>query len=107
MVVKNTRGMIGAIAVTLIVIYLHNKYFDLKVPEWLTAFRGSATVVAIGLVMLPVAAIFMIVWPQVQNIISSLQTFILNLEPLSLVIYILRKNTYSNRMHHILNTPSN
>src|SRR5699024_5312713 len=30
-------GMIGAIAVTLIVIYLHNKYFDLKVPEWLTA----------------------------------------------------------------------
>lgn len=100
-------GMIGAIAVTLIVIYLHNKYFDLKVPEWLTAFRGSATVVAIGFfVMLPVAAVFMMVWPQVQNLISSLQVFIINSGTFGVWLYtFLERLLIPTGMHHILNTP--
>lgn len=100
-------GMLGAIAVTLITIYLHNKFFGLKVPEWLTAFRGSAVVVAIGFfTMLPVAAIFMAVWPQVQNLIGSLQQFIINSGVFGVWLYtFLERLLIPTGMHHILNTP--
>lgn len=100
-------GMIGAIVVTLITVYLHNKYFDLKVPDWLTAFRGSAVVVAIGFfVMLPVAAVFMMVWPQVQNVISNLQGFIINSGVFGVWLYtFLERLLIPTGMHHILNTP--
>ncbi|HLR89247.1 MAG TPA: alpha-glucoside-specific PTS transporter subunit IIBC [Atopostipes sp.] len=100
-------GMIGAIIVTLITIYLHNKFFDTKVPDWLTAFRGSPTVVAIGFfTMLPVAAVFMMVWPQVQNGISSLQVFIINSGTFGVWLYtFLERILIPTGMHHILNTP--
>lgn len=100
-------GMIGAIVVTLITIYLHNKFFDLKVPEWLTAFRGSAVVVALGFfIMLPVSAIFMIIWPQVQNLISNVQNIILNSGFFGVWLYtFLERLLIPTGMHHILNTP--
>ena len=51
-------GMVGALAVSGIVIYLHNRFFDTELPEWLGSFSGSTFVFMIGFfVMIPVAAL--------------------------------------------------
>lgn len=51
-------GMVGALAVSGIVIYLHNRFFDTELPEWLGSFSGSTFVFMIGFfVMIPVAVL--------------------------------------------------
>ena len=34
-------GMVGALLISGIVIYIHNRFFDTELPEWLGTFRGS------------------------------------------------------------------
>ena len=41
-------GMIGALMISGIVIFLHNRYFDTELPEWLGTFSGSSFVVIVG-----------------------------------------------------------
>lgn len=49
-------GMIGALMISCIVVYLHNKFFDTELPEWLGTFSGSSFVVIVGFfALLPVA----------------------------------------------------
>ena len=38
-------GMIGALIISGIVIYLHNRFFDTELPEWLGIFSGSTFVI--------------------------------------------------------------
>lgn len=38
-------SILGAIVVASLVVWLHNKYFDTKLPDWLGIFQGSAYVV--------------------------------------------------------------
>lgn len=100
-------GMIGALIIAGIVIYLHNKYFDTRLPDWLATFSGAPTVVGIGfVVMIPVALIFLIVWPQVQTLISSLQSFITSTGILGIGIFIfLERLLIPTGMHHLLAKP--
>ncbi|WP_373893760.1 alpha-glucoside-specific PTS transporter subunit IIBC [Virgibacillus sp. CBA3643] len=70
-------SMIGALIIAGIVIWLHNRYYDKKLPEVLAIFQGSALVTIIGFfVMIPVALITVIVWPVIQDWIVSLQGFL-------------------------------
>lgn len=41
-------GMIGALAIAGIVVFLHNRYFDTELPEWLGVFKGSSFICLIG-----------------------------------------------------------
>lgn len=72
-------NIVGAIIISAIVVWLHNRYFDKKVPEYLGIFKGSALVVAYGFfLMIPVALAFCLFWPKVQLGISSMQSFLLS-----------------------------
>ncbi|MFQ7171015.1 MAG: PTS transporter subunit EIIC [Thomasclavelia ramosa] len=52
-------GMVGALIVAGVAVWLHNRYFDTKLPEWLGVFRGSSFVAMIGFpVMIGLAVIF-------------------------------------------------
>ena len=74
-------GMMGALAIAGITIWLHNKYYDKELPDWIGIFRGSSLVVALGFfAMIPAAFITCVVWPHVQDGIRGLQTFSLTLE---------------------------
>lgn len=67
-------SMIGAIVIASITVWLHNRLFDIDVPEYLGLFKGSQLVVVAGFIlMLPLAYLFCLVWPHVQMTISSLQ----------------------------------
>lgn len=100
-------GMIGALIIAGIVIYLHNRFFDTRLPDWLATFSGAPFVVAIGfVVMIPVAFLFMVIWPQVQILIGNLQSFITTSGILGIGVFIfLERLLIPTGMHHLLAVP--
>ena len=70
-------GMLGAIFIACISAYLHNRFYDTEIPDWLGIFKGPAFVVAVGfLVMLPMALLFCYIWPPIQHGIEQFQFFL-------------------------------
>lgn len=64
-------GIIGAIFISAIVVYLHNRYFEKKLPDFLGIFQGSSYVVVLGFfAMLPIALLTCYIWPKIQFGIS-------------------------------------
>jgi PTS system arbutin-like IIC component len=72
-------NMLGAIGVSSVSVWLHNRYFEKKVPDWLGIFKGSSLVVTVGFFyMLVLAIMTCLVWPKIQIAISSLQTLLVS-----------------------------
>lgn len=100
-------GMIGAILIAGISVYLHNKFFDTDLPEWLGVFKGSSLVVIVGFfVMLPVALIMCLVWPKIQSAIGTLQGTLTNSGVAGVGIYtFLERILIPTGLHHFIYTP--
>lgn len=100
-------GMMGALLISGIAIFLHNRYFDTRLPEWLGVFRGSAFVVGLGfVVMIPVAVLACFIWPKIQMVISSFQGFVTNAGGLGVWIFILLERLLIPfGLHHLLYAP--
>ncbi|WP_027338990.1 alpha-glucoside-specific PTS transporter subunit IIBC [Halonatronum saccharophilum] len=100
-------GMIGAILISSIVVYLHNRYFSTKLPDYLGIFQGSSFVVIIGFfVMLPVALLTSIIWPQVQSGIESLQVFLTASGAIGVWFYtFLERILIPTGLHHFIYGP--
>lgn len=100
-------GIIGAILVSAIVVYLHNKYFDTKLPDFLGIFQGSSFVVILGFfVMLPVAFLICLIWPKVQMAIGSLQGFLASAGIFGVWLYtFLERILIPTGLHHFIYTP--
>lgn len=100
-------GMIGALLISGIVVYIHNKYFDANLPDWLGVFKGSSFVYIIGFfVMLPLALIIAAVWPKVQYQISLLQGFLKSSGVLGVWVYtFLERILIPTGLHHFIYTP--
>jgi len=70
-------GIFGALVVAGIVVWIHNHFYDAKLPEYLSIFKGSSLVFIIGfVVMIPLAFLSALIWPQVQNGIAFMQEFL-------------------------------
>ncbi len=100
-------GMIGAILVAGIVVYLHDKYFDTRLPDYLGIFQGSSFVVMIGFfAMLPVALAMCSIWPKVQGGIGSLQSFLTSSGVAGVWIYtFLERILIPTGLHHFIYGP--
>lgn len=100
-------GIIGAIIISSIAVWLHGKLFDVDVPESLGLFKGSALVVSAGfLLMLPVAYIFCLVWPQFQLAIASLQGFLTASGTFGVGLYVfLERILIPTGLHHFIYMP--
>ena len=100
-------GMIGALAISGIVIALHNKLYDFELPEWLGVFSGSTFVYMIGFfVMLPVALIACLVWPHVQDGIRAFQVFVASIGlPGVWIFAFLERALIPFGLHHLLYSP--
>ncbi|NBJ68162.1 MULTISPECIES: PTS transporter subunit EIIC [Clostridia] len=65
-------SVIGAILIAAIVVWIHNKWYESKLPEVLSVFQGSALVVIIGFIcMIPLAFVVSWFWPMVQHGVKS------------------------------------
>ena len=100
-------GMLGAILISAITVWLHNRLFDVDLPDYLGIFKGSSLVVAAGFfLMLPVAYFFCLVWPGIQHTIGTFQDFLKASDALGVWLY-----TFCERiliptgLHHFIYTP--
>lgn len=100
-------GIIGAIIIASIAVWLHGKLFDVNVPESLGLFKGSSLVVTAGfLLMLPVAYLFCLLWPQFQAAIASLQGFLTSAGVLGVWVYtFLERVLIPTGLHHFIYFP--
>ena len=100
-------GMFGALLVSGIVIYLHNKFFDTELPEWLGSFNGSTFIFMIGFfAMLPVALLSVIIWPNIQHGMQIFQNFVMNSGAFGVWVFIfLERLLIPFGLHHLMYSP--
>lgn len=72
-------SLLGSIVVASITVWLHNRYFDAVLPDWLGVFRGTPLVVIISFpLMCALAVVTVFVWPTIQAGIQGLQGVMLS-----------------------------
>ncbi len=100
-------GMVGAILIASISVYLHDKLFDVNMPDYLGLFKGSSLVVIAGFIlMLPVAYLFCLIWPQFQAAIASLQDFLKAAGVFGVWLYtFLERILIPTGLHHFIYIP--
>jgi len=100
-------GILGAIVISSLVVFLHNRYFDKKLPEWLGIFQGSSFVVIVGFfVMLPVSFLTASIWPAVQSGIESTQVLMTNSGIFGVWLYtFMERILIPTGLHHFVYTP--
>ena len=100
-------GMIGALAVSGIIIAVHNKFFDTELPDWLGVFNGSVFVYVVSFfVLLPTAVICCFVWPHIQDGIAALQGFLTSTGLLGVWVFaFLERILIPFGLHHLVYSP--
>lgn len=100
-------SIIGAIAISGITIYIHNKFFDAQLPDFIGIFQGSALVGMIAfLTMIPAAYITCLIWPKIQMVILSLQTLMISSGTFGVWLYtLLERILIPTGLHHFVYGP--
>ncbi|MGM9902912.1 PTS alpha-glucoside transporter subunit IIBC [Enterococcus hirae] len=100
-------GMIGALLISGIVVYLHNRYYEKELPEMLSIFTGSTFVIMIAFfTMLPLSVIMCFVWPTIQEGMRSMQGFFIESGNFGVFIYqFLQKILIPTGLHHFVYAP--
>lgn len=100
-------SIIGALIVAGVVVYLHNRFFDTKLPDWLGIFSGTVFVIILGFfTVIPMAFITYIGWPVIQHGIGSLQDFMKTSGPFGIWLYtFLERILIPTGLHHFIYTP--
>ncbi|MDR2007407.1 MAG: alpha-glucoside-specific PTS transporter subunit IIBC [Alphaproteobacteria bacterium] len=100
-------SIIGGIIISSIVVYLHNRFFDTKLPDFLGIFQGASFVTIVAFfVMLPMALITCIIWPIIQHGILNLQGFLIHSGSLGVFIYtFLERILIPTGLHHFVYGP--
>ena len=100
-------SLFGGILIAALVVYLHNKYFDKKLPDFLGVFQGSVFVYIIGfVVMIPCAFLTVLIWPKVQMGIGAMQGFMKASGIFGVWVYtFLERILIPTGLHHFVYTP--
>ncbi|MGL5621588.1 alpha-glucoside-specific PTS transporter subunit IIBC [Cetobacterium sp.] len=100
-------SIVGAIAISGLTIYIHNKFFDTKLPDFLGIFQGSALVGMIAfLAMIPASYVTCLVWPKIQMGISSLQLLMTSSGTFGVWLYtLLERILIPTGLHHFVYGP--
>ncbi|MBD3688737.1 PTS transporter subunit EIIC [Nanchangia anserum] len=65
-------GIVGALVIGALAVWLHNRYHNIALPQILGFFGGSRFVpIAVSLVAIPLGALFFFVWPPIQHLMVS------------------------------------
>ncbi|MDT2600153.1 alpha-glucoside-specific PTS transporter subunit IIBC [Enterococcus hulanensis] len=100
-------GVLGAILVAAIVVWVHNRYFEKKLPDFLGIFQGSSFVCIVGFfVMFALAFLMCLIWPKVQNGIVSLQGVMTSSGAFGVWLFtFLERILIPTGLHHFVATP--
>lgn len=97
-------GVIGAIVIGMLTVYLHNKYHNIQLPQALGFFGGSRFVpIVTSFVAIFVGAVFFIIWPPFQNMLISTGEFISKTGPVGTFFYgFLMRLCGAVGLHHMI-----
>ena len=100
-------NLLGAIIIASISVWIHNHYFELKLPNWAAVFGGTPLVVIISFpIMVALAIITCFIWPSIQDSINSLQTFIVNAGAFGVWLFtFLERILIPTGLHHFVYGP--
>lgn len=100
-------GILGAIFIAAVAVWIHNHFFEKKLPEFLGIFQGSQFVYIVGIfIMLPLALLVCFIWPPIQQTIGSLQGFLAASGSIGVGIYtFLERALIPTGLHHFVYSP--
>ncbi len=98
-------GVFGGIVVGVVTAYLHNKYYNIKLPDYLGFFGGTRFVPIVITVMFAILGIVVpYIWPYVNKVIQSIGIGIASLGYIGTFIFgFLERLLIPFGLHHILN----
>lgn len=99
--------LIGALLISSLAIYLHNRFFNTPLPDWLGIFSGTSFVVILGFIItFPFAFLTVWGWPPIQNLIFQLQDFMTSTGTFGVGLYVfLEKILLPTGLHHFIYQP--
>lgn len=81
-------GVIGAIAVGSVVVWLHNRYYNIELPQVLGFFGGSRFVpIVASFAAILIGSIFFVIWPPFQQALISSGETISKAGPIGTFLY--------------------
>lgn len=97
-------GVIGAIVIGCVTVYLHNRYRNIQLPQVLGFFGGSRFVPIItSFCAIFIGAIFFIIWPALQNILIASGSAISKAGPIGTFFYgFLMRLCGAVGLHHMI-----
>lgn len=100
-------NIVGAIMIAGLVTYLHNRFFDTQLPDYLGIFQGTAFIAIIGFfAMFPCAWLTLLIWPKIQAGINSLQDLMLATGTFGVWLYtFLERVLIPTGLHHFIYGP--
>ncbi len=100
-------SILGAIIIALLTVYIHDRFFDKELPEFIGTFSGSVCVyVIMFFLLIPVAFATVVIWPKIQQLIMSGQELIINTGTFGVGIYtFLERFLVPTGLHHLVYQP--
>lgn len=108
-VVTLDTSIIGSLLISGVAIWLHNRYYDTALPEWIGIFSGSSFVVILGFILvIPLAFLTAWGWPPIQEAISQLQSWLVGIGTPGIGIYnFFERILIPTGLHHFIYQPIN
>ncbi|MGC7133076.1 alpha-glucoside-specific PTS transporter subunit IIBC [Listeria ivanovii] len=100
-------SIVGALIISGIAVFLHERFYNKKLPDILAVFQDSAFVTLIGFfVMIPLAILTCWGWPHIQDLIFSMQGFFKSSGVLGVGVYnFLERLLIPTGLHHFIWQP--
>jgi len=97
-------GVVGALAMGLVTVFLHNRYKNIQLPPFLGFFGGSRFVpIVTSFAAMFVGALFFVIWPPFQNLLVSAGEGIAGLGAIGTFLYgFLLRLTGAVGLHHVI-----
>jgi len=99
-------GVLAGIIGGLLAGYLYNRYYNIKLPDFLGFFGGKRFVpIVTGASGVLLAGVFGYIWPPIQNGIQMTGEWIINAGPIGVFVYgFLNRLLIPVGLHHVLNS---
>lgn len=100
-------GIFGAIIISALVTWIHNRTFDKQLPSYLGIFQGASYVSIVAFfAMLPAAWLTLMIWPSIQQGIMNLQGFMVESGAVGVWLYTtLERILIPTGLHHFIYAP--
>ncbi|MGL4589530.1 MAG: alpha-glucoside-specific PTS transporter subunit IIBC [Mycoplasmatales bacterium] len=100
-------SILGAILISILAVYIHNRFIDKELPEFIGVFNGAVFVyVIMFFLLIPIAFMTYFIWPLIQAAIIQGQGFIVATGSLGVFIYtFLERILIPTGLHHLVYQP--